>query len=94
MVDGAKDNLYDLIDCGESDGIFWAKFGNITNRLLTLTLRMPAADLRRQGWKKADLKDAPSFVIRRQQERTLVEFLSIRMSAVGCLIFPRATGSK
>lgn len=93
-VPANKANLYDLIDCGESEGAFWAKFGNIANRLLTLTLRMPAADLRRQGWRVDDLRDAPSFIIRRQQERTLVEFLSIRMSAVGCLIFPRATGSK
>lgn len=87
-------NLYDLIDYGESDGTFWVKFRNIANQLMTLTLRMPTVDFKRQGWREADLKEAPSFIIRRQPEHAVVEFLSVRKSAVGRLIFPRAAGSK
>ena len=87
-------NLYDLIDYGESEGTFWVKFRNIANQLMTLTLRRPTADFKRQGWREADLKDAPSFIIRRQPEQAVVEFLSVRKSAVARLIFPRATGSK
>lgn len=92
LIPANQANLYELVDSGENDDIFSVKFRNIANRLLIMTLRLPAADLKSQGWTEADLKDAPSFIIRRQPEQTLVEFLSVRRSMIGRLIFPRVAG--
>ena len=86
--------LYELVDCNESCGLFSAKFRNIASPLITYTLRLPVSDFQSQGWTEDDLRDAPSFIIKLHPDQTVVEFISIRKSAMGRLVVPRTAKGK
>jgi len=86
-------NLYELVDVSEDDDNLRIKFRNIANRLMVRTIPFPTSELLEKGWTLKDLRSAPSFVIRSNVEKTVVEFISARRTAVGRLVVLRKTGT-
>jgi hypothetical protein len=84
-----KVTLYELVECSDDNGEFFAKFRNINSTLMTITVRLPLDELDRQEWDARDFRDAPSFIIRRHPAKIVIEFISVRKSAIGVLIVPR-----
>lgn len=86
--------LYELVEIEVIQETLRAKFRNITSRLIVRTLHIPVAELQNQGWTEQDLRDAPSFIIRQHLSQTIVEFISVRKTAVGNLHVQRPGSEK
>jgi len=82
-------NLYDLVESEERAGQLHLKFQNIANPSMTYRLQLAKAELEAQGWTESDMHDAPSFMIRRFPTELVIEFISVRKSAIGRLVVPR-----
>lgn len=80
--------LYELDKFSKEDNYILLKFRSLKNRLIVRTIQLRCDDLRLQGWAVADLKDAPSFIIRRQSHQTIIEFISVFQGCIGNITVP------
>jgi hypothetical protein len=81
--------IYELVKIKQKNGIIRLKFRNIKNRLIVRNIQFLTEEFENQGWEKKDLKEAPSFIIRSDSGKTVVEFISVRRGIIGNLVFDR-----
>lgn len=80
--------LYELDGIKETNGQLEIRFRNIANRQIVRTLRFSLEELHQQDWEITDLKDAPSFVIRKHPHEFSLRFISVRRGKIGTLLIP------
>ena len=82
-------SIYKLIPIDDADGTVTLKFRKVGSPLIVSTFRTSAEALATLGLHIEDLREAPSFVMRRGPNETAMEFISARRAMIGSLVFPR-----
>lgn len=80
--------LYELANIRTAEKAYFLKFRNLRSPLTVWTLSIPTVDLDAQGWTVQDFREAPSFIMRKRETETVVEFISVRRCCVGQVVFP------
>jgi hypothetical protein len=84
-------NLYALAELSTNDDLVTIKIRSLTNRLLTMTLRISLAELMVQACDISELEEAPSFVLRNFDDARTIEFISASHRRIGRVIFRKKT---
>lgn len=81
--------LYELVESEEIDGELLMRFANIAKPLLVRKLRISLAEFSGAGWQVSDLKQAPSFIITKDDHHVIIDFISARQRRIGRILTPR-----